>query len=51
MDLGPYAAIDACGYPGLRTTDLRSLGIETSTAALGAAVAAILTRRIEAASR
>lgn len=25
MDLGPYAAIDACGYPGLRSVDMASL--------------------------
>jgi lipoyl(octanoyl) transferase len=27
IDLSPYAAIDACGYPGLRSTSLRELGI------------------------
>jgi lipoyl(octanoyl) transferase len=25
MDLGPYAAIDACGYPGLRSIDMANL--------------------------
>ncbi|RJQ45619.1 MAG: lipoyl(octanoyl) transferase LipB [Gammaproteobacteria bacterium] len=29
MDLAPFARIHPCGYPGLRVTDLRSLGIET----------------------
>ena len=28
MDLSPFAGIDPCGYAGLRTADLRSLGIE-----------------------
>lgn len=27
MDLSPYAAINPCGYPGLKTIDLASLGI------------------------
>jgi lipoyl(octanoyl) transferase len=26
MDLAPFAAIDSCGYPGLVTTDLATLG-------------------------
>jgi lipoyl(octanoyl) transferase len=28
MDLAPFDRIDPCGYAGLRTVDLRSLGIE-----------------------
>lgn len=28
MDLEPYSRIDPCGYAGLRTVDLRSLGVE-----------------------
>jgi lipoyl(octanoyl) transferase len=28
MDLEPYGRIDPCGYAGLRTVDLRSLGLE-----------------------
>ncbi len=51
MDLMPYASIDACGYPGLRTTDLRSLGIDTTTASVGTVLAGILIGRIERASR
>ena len=51
MDLAPYAAIDACGDPGLRTLDLRSLGVDASLAMLGPQLAAILTRRIALASR
>ena len=51
MDLAPYAAIDACGYPGLKTVDLKSLGIDAAVAPIGLELAAILTRRIEQASR
>jgi lipoyl(octanoyl) transferase len=27
MDLSPFNAIDPCGYPGLRVTQLRDLGL------------------------
>ena len=51
MDLSPYAAIDACGYPGLASVDLRSLGVQASTASLGPELASVLVDRIEQASR
>jgi len=28
MDLAPFAGIDACGYPGLATVDLATLGLQ-----------------------
>lgn len=30
MDLAPYAGINACGYPGLQTVDLATLGVSTA---------------------
>lgn len=30
MDLEPFTRIDPCGYAGLRTVDLRSLGVEAT---------------------
>jgi lipoyl(octanoyl) transferase len=30
MDLSPYERINACGYPGLRSIDMRSLGTDAS---------------------
>jgi lipoyl(octanoyl) transferase len=30
MDLSPFSAIDPCGYPGLRVTQLRDLGLSTT---------------------
>jgi lipoyl(octanoyl) transferase len=30
MDLAPFGRIDPCGYAGLRTVDLRSLGVDLS---------------------
>ncbi len=51
MDLAPYDSIDACGYPGLKTIDMKSLGIDVSPAVIGPQLSAILARRIAAASR
>jgi lipoyl(octanoyl) transferase len=30
MDLEPFSRINPCGYPGLRTVDLQSLGVNTN---------------------
>jgi lipoyl(octanoyl) transferase len=30
MDLQPFEWINPCGYPGLATVDLRSLGVQAS---------------------
>jgi lipoyl(octanoyl) transferase len=35
MDLAPFKAIDPCGYPGLRVTQLRDLGIGEDIDTLG----------------
>jgi lipoyl(octanoyl) transferase len=51
MDMTPYAAIDACGYPGLKSIDLAGLGVATDVRAVGDRMAAILVERIEGASR
>ena len=47
MDLGPFAAIDPCGYPGLAVTQCRDLGIDASADALGERLAARIAARIE----
>ena len=48
MDLAPFGAIDPCGHAGLRTTDLATLGVntswETAAAQLGETLAAHLSR-------
>ncbi len=36
MDLAPFAAIDPCGYPSLRVTQTRELGIDANIDDLGA---------------
>ena len=47
MDLAPYERIDACGYPGLRSIDLATLGVltdwDTAAARLGDKLAAHLS--------
>jgi lipoyl(octanoyl) transferase len=39
MELEPFSRIDPCGYAGLRTVDLRTLGVAASPAAVAAALA------------
>ena len=48
MDLAPYSAIDPCGYPGLRITQTRELGIAGTPAQLGERLAANVTRLLGA---
>jgi lipoyl(octanoyl) transferase len=49
MDLEPFTRIDPCGYAGLRTVDLRSLGVEVPWAEVAARVAHHLQRLFAAA--
>jgi lipoyl(octanoyl) transferase len=44
MDLAPFGRIDPCGYPGLQTVDLRSLGIVASWHEAASRLAAHLAR-------
>jgi lipoyl(octanoyl) transferase len=39
MDLTPYQHINACGYPGLQTVDLRTLGVQASWEEVAAVLA------------
>jgi len=47
MDLAPFAAIDPCGYPGLRVTQMRDLGYDLSVDAAGARLAGLLASSLE----
>jgi lipoyl(octanoyl) transferase len=47
MDLAPFSAIDPCGYPGLRVTQTRDLGIAGSVGTLGAQLAQGLAGKLE----
>ena len=46
MDLSPFARVNPCGYAGLATTDLRSLGIDAGWDEVALQVAAQLQRRL-----
>jgi lipoyl(octanoyl) transferase len=43
MDLEPFTRINPCGYAGLKTVDLSSLGVTASVAD----VAAVLAQRLQ----
>jgi lipoyl(octanoyl) transferase len=47
MDLAPFAAIDPCGYPGLRVTQTRDLGFAFTVETAGMRLAQLLTERLE----
>ena len=44
MDLGPFRAIDPCGYPGLDVTQTRDLGVSADMSALADQLAGHLER-------
>jgi lipoyl(octanoyl) transferase len=46
MDLDPYGRIDPCGYAGLQTVDLRSLGVEAGWQEVAQHLALALGRRL-----
>jgi lipoyl(octanoyl) transferase len=48
MDLEPYTRIDPCGYAGLQTVDLRSLGVAVGWDEAAAELARQLGKRLQA---
>ncbi len=46
MDLEPFTRINPCGYPGLRVTQLRDLGVNLSPAAAAEELLPRLSRRL-----
>jgi len=46
MDLAPFAAIDPCGYPGLRVTQTRDLGYAFTVASAGERLARIFSEKL-----
>lgn len=46
MDLAPFAAIDPCGYPGLKVTQMSDLGVSADLDALGTALVEILQEHL-----
>jgi lipoyl(octanoyl) transferase len=47
MDLSPFSRIDPCGYAGLKTIDLRSLGVAVPMADAAARLAQALQTRLD----
>ncbi len=48
MDLAPFSAIDPCGYPGLRVTQMRELGFTESSGAVAERLVNILIGKLDA---
>ncbi len=48
MDLEPFTRIDPCGYAGLKTVDLKSLGVQADVAGVADRLGAHLQRRLSA---
>jgi lipoyl(octanoyl) transferase len=46
MDLSPFGAIDPCGYPGLRVTQMRDLGFADSVEVAGLRLTEILVEKL-----
>ena len=46
MDLAPFTRIDPCGFAGLQTVDLRTLGVDVPWDSAGQSLAAALQRRL-----
>ena len=46
MDLSPFAAIDPCGYPGLKVTQMKDLGLPTQR--VGERLSEILIEKLDA---
>jgi len=47
MDLSPFSAIDPCGYPGLRVTQMRDLALRMGTEEAGRRLANHLVSRLD----
>ena len=47
MDLSPFAAIDPCGFPGLRVTQMRDLGFKASGSEIANHLAETLLAQLE----
>ncbi|HEV3010145.1 MAG TPA: octanoyltransferase, partial [Burkholderiales bacterium] len=48
MDLSPFAAIDPCGYPGLRVTQMKDLGFTDSPETAASRLSQILLEKLDA---
>jgi lipoyl(octanoyl) transferase len=48
MDLAPFCAIDPCGYPGLRVTQMKALGFADTPQTAAARLSQLLIEKLDA---
>jgi lipoyl(octanoyl) transferase len=48
MDLSPFSAIDPCGYPGLRVTQMKDLGFKESCSPMAERLAEAVIKTLDA---
>ena len=48
MDLAPFSAIDPCGYPGLRVTQMKDLGFTDTPQTVAARLSQLLIEKLDA---
>jgi lipoyl(octanoyl) transferase len=48
MDLSPFAAIDPCGYPGLRVTQMKDLGLTRCVDTAASQLSQLLLEKLDA---
>jgi lipoyl(octanoyl) transferase len=48
MDLSPFSAIDPCGYPGLRVTQMKDLGFTDTPQTAAARLSQLLLEKLDA---
>jgi lipoyl(octanoyl) transferase len=48
MDLSPFDAIDPCGYPGLKVTQMRDIGFSETKKQAGLRLSSILIEKLDA---
>jgi lipoyl(octanoyl) transferase len=48
MDLAPFSAIDPCGYPGLRVTQMKDLGFTETPQTVAARLSRLLIEKLDA---
>jgi lipoyl(octanoyl) transferase len=48
MDLAPFSAIDPCGYPGLRVTQMKDLGFSRNVEHAASRLSEILVEKLDA---
>jgi lipoyl(octanoyl) transferase len=48
MDLSPFSAIDPCGYPGLRVTQMKDLGFTDTPQTAAARLSRLLVEKLDA---